>query len=315
MVHKKKAYFFFITALMIFVGAEIVLRAFGFGENILAQEDGEYEYIAQPNQEKRRFGNRIYYNQFSMRSDNPIPGAIKILGLGDSVLNGGSLTSQEELATSLLSDHLTSKLGKEVQVLNISYKSWGPDNALAYLQKYGDFGAEMIFMVASSHDSFDTMTFKKVVGLDKNYPREHYSLATFEIVDAYFLPRLQKLIQSRSRKAGEKEISGSENIFNNGFAGLLKYARENHLPLIIYLHPEKSELIQGDYNSQGQLIVNFAKNNDILLLRGLLGAKEEYYRDNIHINKSGQKYLHDILFPVLENFLTSNQEGKALRAQ
>lgn len=296
-----------VIILFIFLGIEIGLRkGFGFGGNVLVQEDPNFEYIAKPNQARKRFGNEIYYNQFSMRSDNPIPGTIKVLGLGDSVLNGGALTSQEDLATTLLSGHLSEEIICDVQVLNISYKSWGPDNALAYLKKYGDFGAEMIFIVVSSHDSFDTMTFKKVVGLDRKYPSEQYFLATFEVLDAYLLPRLQKITKLEPKKESTTTML-KEKSFNTGFAGLLVYSTEKKLPLIVYLHPEKSEVEKGAYNREGQMIIEFARNNNILLIEGLEGAKEEYYRDNIHINKIGQKHLYSRLFPVLKSFLSTKR--------
>ena len=68
---------------------EIVLRLFfGFCNTVLYREDPKYEYIAIPDQHRYRFRNHISFNQESMRSAELDQASIKILGFGDSVLNG-----------------------------------------------------------------------------------------------------------------------------------------------------------------------------------------------------------------------------------
>lgn len=62
--------------------------------------------------------------------------AFIVLGLGDSVINGGVLTDQDSLATTRLSELLSKLIRKKVQVLNVSAGSWGPDNCEAYLNRY-----------------------------------------------------------------------------------------------------------------------------------------------------------------------------------
>lgn len=300
MKYRKKLLVILIAVLGL-VGSEVSLRYFfGFGDAVLVKEDPNFEYIALPNQERERFGNTISYNEFSMRSDSPKTNTIKILGLGDSVLNGGSLTDQEELATTLLSEKLTNSFeGAEVQVLNISCASWGPDNLYAYLEKFGDFDASLIFMVVSSHDAFDTMDFKLRVGKLKNYPDRQYTLAFTEALDRYILPRVKKTFLPEKAKADSVD-SGFQKKFNPGFSKIFNYAKEQDLPLLIYLHPEVSEVEKGAYNNKGKLILEFAEKNNIALIKGLSGAKEEHYLDHIHLNKKGQAYLFRSLYPVLK---------------
>ena len=127
------------------------------------QQSVKYEYIAKPNQERFRFRNAINYNSLSMRSDEINSDAVIILGFGDSVLNGGVLTSNEDLATTLLSKYLTKKMNKPVQFLNISAGSWGPDNCFAYLLEKGDFNAKSIYLFVSSHDAYDIMNFEQII--------------------------------------------------------------------------------------------------------------------------------------------------------
>lgn len=293
--------------------SEIILREnYGFGDNVLVREDPDFEYIAQPNQEKKRFGKEIFFNEFSMRSAEYQSNSRTILGLGDSVLNGGSLIDQTELATSLLNDALNFQTKEELQVLNISYKGWGLDNAVAYLNKYGNFNAELIFLVVSSHDAYDNMDFTKLIGVDKNFPTEQYSFAIIEVFDAYLIPRLQELFYTKSTQAENYEVSEHHQNFNSGFQDILEISKTNNIPFLIYLHPEISEIKKGEYSAEGKLIKNFAQSNNVMLIEGIKGAKVEYYRDHIHLNHMGQHYLYKRLFPVLSDFISIDDSEQKL---
>lgn len=130
---------------VLLIVAEVTLRlVWGFGKMPLYAASDKYEYMALPNQSGVRLGNRYYYNAFSMRSDEVNPNVKHILGLGDSVIDGGVQTDQDSLATSLFS----AETG--MQMLNISAGSWGPDNCAAYLKEKGMFKAKGIFLLVSS---------------------------------------------------------------------------------------------------------------------------------------------------------------------
>ncbi|MCZ6851077.1 MAG: hypothetical protein O7F17_05495, partial [Planctomycetota bacterium] len=69
----------------------------GLGDPPLWIEDREIEYLPQPSKSYRRFGNRISYNAYSMRSrDFPPsksdPAEVRVLVVGDSIVHGGSNT-------------------------------------------------------------------------------------------------------------------------------------------------------------------------------------------------------------------------------
>jgi hypothetical protein len=113
-----------------------------------------------------------------MRSDEINSKAVTILGLGDSVINGGVLTDQDELATMILSKELTGALNRPVQVLNVSAGSWGPDNCNAYLDERGTFNMHVMLLVVSSHDAYDVMDFTPVVGINYSFPDKQYKLAS-----------------------------------------------------------------------------------------------------------------------------------------
>jgi len=234
-----------------------------------------------------------------MRSAELNKKAFVILGFGDSVINGGNLTDQDSLATTKLSNAFTNIFSTPVQVLNISAGSWGPDNCAAYLNKYGDFGTKLILLIVSSHDAHDNMTFAKIVGTP-DFPDHQYRLALVELFDRYLLPRIIK-----KEKNAELGINKNGIGFNKGFQALLDHSRKKSIPLVIYLHPEISELKTGKYNDQGQEIIAFAKENNIELIQELSSKMEEKnYRDNIHLNEKGQEKMAEILQNALRDTLS-----------
>jgi lysophospholipase L1-like esterase len=283
---------FAILTILSVIAAEIALRKlWGLGEmTILFQEDPAFEYIAQPNQDKVRFGHRVVYNEYSMRS-LPIEDTNQciILGFGDSVINGGTLTDQDSLATTIVEKRLQQDNGKSFRVLNISAGSWGPDNCAAYLKKFGSFDAKMIILFVSSHDAHDNMTFEKTVGVHQSYPERPYPLALLEALDRYLKPRVFSAFGG-APKTDELMINKNGGEFNSGFEVFKNYSREHNIPLVVCLHAETKEVESQEYNEQGKEILEYCKKNDIKVISGLeIGEQLSDFRDDIHINESGQK--------------------------
>lgn len=279
---------------ILFLFSEVALRGiWGFCDAPLSIESEKYEYIFAPNQERIRFGQHVHYNSFSQRSEEPKKQKKKILGCGDSVINGGVQTDQKNLATTLFEE----KTG--VQMLNISAGSWGPDNCAAYLKEKGTFGADGIILVVSSHDAHDNMNWQTVVGQSVAFPDKQYKLAIWEVIDRYLLPRVVGLFKSTSSvnpndpdAAVNAGIQKNGKEFNTGFAQLKQLADNSKMHFVIYLHPEKSEVESGGYNEQGEEIINWAKENGVTLYLGLEeGETLDGFRDNIHLNELGQQRL------------------------
>ncbi|MBL9060304.1 MAG: hypothetical protein JNK88_09820 [Mangrovicoccus sp.] len=127
------------------------------GPPVLYQSDPVYEYRLRPGQDHRRFGHRILVNGVGMRSDAldpvPAPGTVRLLVLGDSVVNGGAETGHGDLATTRLDGQVLG--GRQLEVLNLSAGSWGPGNMRAVLERFGSFGADGLILVLSGHDLTD----------------------------------------------------------------------------------------------------------------------------------------------------------------
>ncbi|HTE32623.1 MAG TPA: hypothetical protein VK666_19720 [Chryseolinea sp.] len=267
--------------------AEVTLRLkWGFGQMVLFDEDPGYEYIARPNQNRMRFGNTIVYNEYSMRSDPLLASdSCVILGFGDSVVNGGTLSDQDSLATTMVER----EFGKHVRFLNVSAGSWGPDNCAAFLKKHGHFNAKLIVLFVSSHDAHDNMEFEKTVGVHESYPDAQYPLAIIEVIDKYIIPILREKLSHNSTTDNLMINKGGET-FNSGFAYFYGYTQQHHIPLIIFHHAELAEVQKGEFNEQGKEIVAFCEAHNIPYISGLqIGETASDFRDEIHINDQGQK--------------------------
>lgn len=126
-------------------------------------KDPQLEYFHKPGA-YHRFGNRLSFNSFCMRSDEP-PSARKargpiVLVLGDSVVNGGPRIYQSELATEILKG----RLGRGSFVGNVSAGSWGPVNLSVWIARSGLLSADDIFVVVSSHDLNDIPIHSQTLG-------------------------------------------------------------------------------------------------------------------------------------------------------
>jgi hypothetical protein len=294
---KRKLLFIFGVLCLIFVIGELALRYYGFAHAVLYIASDKYEYIAAPNQDGTRFGNHYHINSYSQRCEEPDSSKTIILGLGDSVLFGGAMCAQEDLATELFSQETS------MQMLNISGGSWGPDNCAAYLREKGLFGASAIFLLVSSHDAYDNMDFYPVVGHHLNYPSKQYTLAWGDLLKRYILPRYFN-VGNNDLDPDQKVVNGirkNGKEFNPGFNQLKAIADSANIPLIVYLHADETELNVGKYNEQGDDIMVWADSCNLKLYRDLdLGISKEDYRDIIHLSKIGQRHLADNMKKIFQ---------------
>jgi hypothetical protein len=264
------------------------------------QENDKFEYIAQPNQNRVRFGKQIRYNEYSMRSDAlRLSDSLRILGFGNSVLNGGMETDHDSLATTIIERTLNKQYSRHhnIRCLNISCENWGPDNCYAYLEEYGDFDADMIFLIISSHDAYNNMDFRKVVDVHPHYPSKQSLSAIYEMVE-YFISRV-----SAKRYEESDNIVNDSVIFNSGFSSFRRYTQEKGIPLLIYLHPTLQEVMDGKYDARGEQIIKFCNENHIPLIEGLKHETVSSFRDAIHLNELGQKILANALLSEIKTLL------------
>jgi lysophospholipase L1-like esterase len=295
-----------VALVLMLVAGELFARFYlGLGDPPLMQADATVEYLFKPDQDCRRFGNRIKYNHYSMRSEDfpqkkTDPNELRVLVVGDSVVNGGALTDHAKLATTLLRDRLAADLKRPVVVGNVSAGSWGPPNELAYLKKYGLFDADVLVIVVSSHDYADAPTFEPVIG-SAAAPSRKPVLALVEGFERYLLPRL------RAAETGPPPTTSPAGIESclASLAEMIEMGRKAGAKVIVVHHVERRETpakpaaghaeILGRARASGVEPVQMGAAFEAARQRG-----EDPYLDDIHPNATGQRVMADVLVEAVE---------------
>ncbi|WP_338243100.1 hypothetical protein [Aurantiacibacter hainanensis] len=281
MIRSKKAFGLGLVAVVGLVGAgELFARSIlGLGDPPLTIRDPEIEYMFKPGTYER-FGNRAYFNQHSMRSPPYQPDAnLKVLVLGDSVINGGALTDQDELATELLRNSLP----EGSWVGNVSAGSWGPANMSAYLQRHGTFDADYIFVVLSSHDLNDVPTYAEDLGDD--LPETAPVSALYE--GAYrYLPRYLPNWLKNSAPSEPTDMIAEKSDGKDELLELVEILKSSGPEVHFFLHPTSDE-IQNGRSAEGQYLKDLLSSSGADYTEMALDSAN--FRDSIHINAKGQR--------------------------
>lgn len=289
------------TVFVLLLILEVGLRSrFGFGNPLIYIADAEIGYLLAPNQQTRRFGNRIEINEYSMRGGGISPtrpeSTLRVLLLGDSIANGGWWTDQADTLSAIMASGLKSTFAQDaftqVEVLNASANSWGPRNELAYLKRFGSFGAQVVVLLINTDDLFATAPASVQVGRDRNYPAKKPLLALQEVFTRYVLPapnipELEKLNQEPGDRVALNltaigEIQASAKSSNSKF-----------LLAMTPLLREVGEPGPRDYEiKERQRLSKFTASKQILYLDFLpvfnsAESKESLYRDHIHLSYQG----------------------------
>lgn len=175
-----------LTAVVL-AGEWVARSRLGLGTPPLYVADSLTKYRLKPNQNLRRFGNRIEVNDYSMRS-SPLsaarpPDRRRVLVFGDSELWGGSVLDQNLIATEVLRDWLPAEVG------NVSAPGWGPGNWLGWARRFGFLQATDVVLVINSYDAAETPSSEPFRG-DVNHPLHPPRSALAEGLERYALPRL-----------------------------------------------------------------------------------------------------------------------------
>ena len=292
MMKKKKLMRFFIVLLSLVLITELVLRfAVDLGAKPLYVVDENCEYRLQPNQDISRFHNDFKTNANGMRSPEISDKDKKrILLFGDSVINGGSKVDQSELVSSILIEKLSAHYNAQVNVCNISAGSWGPENAYQFYANHVDFNYDMVILLFSSHDYHDNMHFRDVVGEEPAWPDHQPLTAIGDVISNFLIPKL-------SSKSQYDYLEGfDDSPINPGWSLFINESKKTGIPLLVYLHPEVSELKSNAWNQNGTELQNLLDTNNVNWINGITFEKESDYLDNVHLDGNGHRTLADVLF-------------------
>jgi lysophospholipase L1-like esterase len=298
---------------MIIAGGELFARYYlGLGTPPLSVADPQIEYLFMPDQDVTRFGNHFFTNHYGMRS-NAFPvkreaHELRVMVFGDSVLNGGNLTDQADLATSILKNNLTELTANNVVVGNISAGSWGPGNWLAYVNKYGLFDADIVVLVISSHDYADNPTFEP---LNSNtHPTERPLSALTEGITRYLPRYLPKFASSKSVKETDHFVEPPTEQVAKGLEDLenfLELVKNSAKYIIVFQHWERDEINIGKAKSGNEKIRDLCGSMGVSQIqlepyfRQSIENGTNPYRDNIHLNQIGQQLIAKAILENLPN--------------
>ncbi|MBK1633331.1 hypothetical protein CKO31_21770 [Thiohalocapsa halophila] len=297
----------------------------GLGDPPLSEAHPRIEYLFQPDQDLWRFHNRVFINAYGMRSPDFPPqkalGELRVLVFGDSVLNGGNLSDQPELATSLLAERLAAVHGGPVTVGNVSAGSWGPGNWLGYVQEYGLFDTDAVLLLASSHDIGDNPQHRL---LNPNtHPQRRPVSALLEGVTRYlprYLPDLpvgggDEAVVDRPSDDAAKEAARAEAAAGGSedLRAFLRLALA-HAPTAVLQHSTRSELRDGPKPGRALIARAAAEAGAAVLpfdpyLKAAIAEGASPYRDDIHIDAAGQRALAEALFDALVEIGVVRPEG------
>jgi hypothetical protein len=303
---KRRVASLLVGALLLALVGELGARwVLGLGDPPLTVLDPEIEYLFAPNQDARRFGNRVIYNNVSMRSADSWsktkerPDELRILVLGDSVINGGALTDHARLATTIAQEALDGP-DRPVRVGNVSAGSWGPENLIAYVERFGWFDADFVVVVLSTHDLRDVRTYPNDLG--PNFPLARPISALWEGVTRYLAPRLGLDVRPTPAAAPppdavERSVGALRTLFD--------LAEADGADLVVLHHPERDEP-EHEHVEDAVLLRTVVERSGHLFIpmSAWLGSATErrgYYRDEIHINEAGQKVYADVLICLVRH--------------
>lgn len=285
-------------AIALLIGLELLLRLFGLGQPLLYQADPQIGYLIAPSQQTRRFGQQIAINQYSMRSPEIAAArpehTLRVLMLGDSILNGGWWTDQASTVSALLQQQINPSDYAASEVLNASANSWSPRNELAYLQRFGSFESQLIILMINTDDLFGTAPASVVVGRDPNYPDRLPPAAIAELVTRY-LSKPQPIPELAAIQA-----EGGDRVGFNlaAIRQIRDLARQNNAKFMLVMTPLRRELGQPgsrDYELKArQRLQEFTESEGILYIDFLpifnqLPDYDAIYHDHIHLNLVGNQ--------------------------
>lgn len=294
-------------AVALLAAAELACRGvLGLGTPPLYEADAGFEYRLRPNQDLHRFGNHIFVNRWGMRAPDfeagkADAGELRVMVMGDSVVNGGSQIDQDDLGTTLLQARLQAELGRPVTVGNISAGSWGPGNWLAYAQRFGFFDADVVALVLGGGDQADNPSFAP---LGINHPTQRPLLAMEEAVQRYlprFLPEPLRTAWSLQPAGPQAPVQADAQASARGLADLetfLRLAGADGRSVVVFYHPDRDEMLSGrpiDGHDQIGMLVRRLSLPFIELRVPYQRAGLSIYRDNIHHSAQGQRVMADAL--------------------
>lgn len=310
--------------LALVVGSELFLKqVLGLGRPLLYRSDPHMGYRVAPNQNIRRLGNRIRINEFSMRNDPITPersaDTLRILMLGDSLVNGMVWTDQEKTLTALVHQKLENSpqnsqsdrlIHDRIEVLNVAAGSWGPRNELAYLKQFGTFQSQILILVINTDDFFGAPPRPEVVGQHPAYPDRYPPGAWAEVFQQVWrqFPLTARMARNRAKPVPqEKDIVG---INLKAIEEIYALTQRENAEFFLILSPLRRELDREggsrDYEKKArQRLQDWVTQQHISFLDLLPGFNAHpnplnLFSDHIHLSLQGNQWVAEAIVRHLQ---------------
>lgn len=298
-----------LLLVILIIAGEILFRyGVGLGTPPLSVAHPTIEYMFQPNQDVWRFHNHQYYNRYGMRSedfekDRSTANELRVLVFGDSVINGGALSDQDNLATEIVDKKLEQESKYDRVIIgNISAGSWGPGNQIAYSREYGFFEADFIVLVISSHDAADVPSF---AALDPTtHPTANPISALAEGLSRYIPRYLPSWLLLREKPILEQQGISFETLSEQGLSALKTFltdAQATGAKVLVVQYLNREEILLDRRDPGFEQIHELCEQLSVpsfttqKLFQEAVAVGKNPFRDGIHPNDLGQELLADSL--------------------
>lgn len=294
------------AVLVLGTALEVFLRVrYGLGHPPLYVADARTGYRLAPNQRLRRRGNQILINEYSMRGPAITPQrpdqTLRVMLLGDSIVNGGWWTDQSELLSiqvqRYLDDHLRSTRPdfpglSQAEVLNASANSWGPRNELGYVLRFGTFESQVVVLLLNTDDLFAIAPNSYELGRHPAYPTHRPLLALGEAIRRRQPYQMSPELQALHDQPGDRVGVNLEAI--RQLKAQVQLAQGQ---LLLAMTPLRRELEADgprDYEQVArQRLTDFAAAENIPYLDFLPRFQDQDYAplyfDHIHLSHQGNQ--------------------------
>jgi lysophospholipase L1-like esterase len=294
----RRASFLLVVFCASLVAVELACRVLGLHSPILYERTA-YGYRVVPNQSMRRLGNRIFVNEFGMRSETvavlPPRDTLRILCIGDSIANGGATTDQADTYPYQL-EALLRAGGRKAQVLNASAAGWAIANESGWLESQGTFGAGLIIETIGSLDLFQELAAGATVDGHPSFPSRAPALGMQDLFNHYLMPR----IHSAMADPGAEMFDMPAETARKNLALLLKmnrFAQDHGARFAVLLveqpqgyesqDPRNAAAKQALFAMLAQNGIPFAVSRESVQKNG----GERLFRDGVHPTPDGYRVL------------------------
>ena len=274
------------------IGSELFARyIIGAGNPVLKISHPTIGYMPKPSQSGTQLHNNYYYNSYGMRSQDfpktkSNSNEFRVLLIGDSVIAGGVLTDQQQLASEIIQERLSRQLNRPVIVANISCGGWGPKNQVEYIKNYGTFDADLAVWVLSSHDPAECNS----AGHPASYPLVKPLCASTELLNKAGI--ISSSVPADISPA--PSIQDCININRDSFFQMVDILKRDNIKLMVVQHLTVDELMNVPDSGYHQISqwadqVNVPDYEYSSLFKQNPESIPLFFRDYIHINALGQQ--------------------------